>query len=126
MKLMRVGIPLFFLSFALSTPIFGGAGNPSVAGCQDGGILRAIERAYREFHNFLSASSATAQSNELFIFLSKIDNYEIVAALENGVYIVKFYPHAYPGGGIRGAGAQYHINKCTFQIEEIRGQAPLE
>lgn len=94
--------------------------------CKKGGAPQAIDLAYRDFYAFLSRSSGGSSSGKLKSFLADINNYEIRAVLERDRYVVKFLPNGYPDGVIKGGGAKYTINKCTFQIEDIQGRLPLE
>lgn len=94
--------------------------------CQEGGIVRAIDQSYQDFATFLSKVPAQPESKPMREFLRKIENYQLIAVLERDNYTVKFLPYNYPGGTIKGAGAKYSVNKCTFRIEGIQGRAPLE
>ncbi|WP_369943667.1 hypothetical protein [Xanthomonas medicagonis] len=94
--------------------------------CQEGGIVRAIDQSYQDFSTFLSKVSAQPESKPMREFLRKIESYQVIAVLERDNYTVKFLPYNYPGGTIKGAGAKYSVNKCTFRIEDIQGRAPLE
>jgi hypothetical protein len=94
--------------------------------CQEGGILRAIDQSYQDFSTFLSKVPAQPANKPLREFLRKIENYQLTAVLEQDKYTVKFLPYNYPRGTIKGAGAKYSVNKCTYRIEDIQGRAPLE
>jgi hypothetical protein len=94
--------------------------------CQEGGILRAIDQSYKDFSTFLSKVPAQSANKPLREFLRKIENYQLTAVMEQDKYTVKFLPYNYPRGTIKGAGAKYSVNKCTYRIEDIQGRAPLE
>lgn len=94
--------------------------------CQEGGIVRAIDQSYQDFSTFLSKVPARPESKPMREFLRKIENYQLIAALGRDDYTIKFLPYNYLGGTIKGAGAKYSVNKCTFRIEDIQGRAPLE
>ncbi|WP_152239744.1 hypothetical protein [Xanthomonas sp. LMG 12461] len=94
--------------------------------CQEGGILRAIDQSYQDFFAFLSKVPKQPSNKPLTEFLRQIDNYQITAVLDHGVYSIKFLPYNYSKGTIKGAGVKYSVNKCTYRIEDIQGRAPLE
>ena len=117
-------LPIWLLALI---PLATEAGTVAVPiGCKEGGMLHAIDRAYKDFSTFLLESTSGSLKGELRTFLAEINNYEIRATLERNKYIIKFLPYGYPGGVVKGGGAKYTINKCTFQIEEIQGRQPLE
>jgi hypothetical protein len=111
----------------MQPPLAAVAGTTTVpAPCKGGGAPLAMEQAYRDFSASLLRSSGGKPKGALALFLIDIDNYEVRTVLERDKYIVKFFPYAYPGGVIKGAGATYTINRCTFVIEEIKGRQPIE
>lgn len=108
-------------------PLVAVAGTAAVPeNCKERGAPQAIEQAYKDFSASLASSSKAGSKGTLKDFLTDIDNYELRAVLERNNYIVKFLPHAYPGGVVKGAGATYTINRCTLVIEDVKGRQPIE
>lgn len=113
-----------FVAIPFSGVNAGNQANPSQ--CKAGGAPRAIEIAYQDFTAFLQKYTERAPENRLRSFLADIDNYEVRASAESGRYVVTFTPNQMHGRAVKGAGAKYMIDRCTFQIGEIRGRAPLD
>ena len=94
--------------------------------CLKGDAVRAIDVAYRDFESFLGRERSMGKiQGEYLIFLANIESYEITSRVLEGSYIVKFSAAPPDGSVVKGAGASYVINKCSFEVEQLRGRLPL-
>lgn len=94
------------------------AGTP--AGCKEGrtDMLRAFDKAYREFEGFLlKYYPPGGDPGGLRDFLSRPGNYDIKISSKSDRYLIRFFPSSAWPGTIKGGGASYAVRKCTLLIE---------
>lgn len=90
--------------------------------CAAGGadISSALRAAYQHFDQDLSRTMRVGSQEGLKGFLARMENYQIKISVEGDRYIVSFTPSKYPGGTVKGGGAEYVVKKCSHQIERVR------
>jgi len=97
---------------------------PTVAGAPDGckegraDMLRAFDKAYREFEGFLlKYYPPGGDPGGLRDFLSRPGNYDIKISPKSDRYLIRFLPSSAWQKTIKGGGASYAVRKCTLLIE---------
>ncbi len=90
--------------------------------CAVGGadISSALRAAYDHFDEDLSRTMRVGSQEGLKGFLARIENYQIKIIVNGDRYIVSFTPSKYPGGTVKGGGAEYVVRKCSHKIESVR------
>ena len=80
-------------------------------------IITAAGLACKDFSKKINDNADN--SSGLSIFLSKIENYQIILQEVDDNYVVIFTPSKYEGRTLRGGGAKYKLSKKTFRIIDI-------
>lgn len=80
---------------------------------------RALEIAYREFSRVVIVESKGGGDRGLLDFLSHMENYKISIIERGDSFKIRFSPLEYPGGSLRGGGAEYSVGKISLAIEKI-------
>ncbi|WP_422506380.1 hypothetical protein [Stenotrophomonas sp. GZD-301] len=80
----------------------------------------ALRVAYEHFDHDLSKTMRVGSQEGLKGFLARMENYQIKISLEGDHYTIRFTPSTYPGGTVKGGGAEYIIRKCSHTIERVR------
>lgn len=104
------------LLFCITSPAKGGQSCSS--GSED--IAMALRTAYEHFDKELSTSMRVGPQIGLKGFLARMENYQVRISVETDQYILSFTPSKYPGGTVKGGGAEYVVKKCTYEIESVR------
>lgn len=82
-------------------------------------ISLALELAYADFSRIIASEFTGDGDRRLLEFLSSIDNYRISIEENSDSFVIRFTPLAYPGGEIRGGGAEYVVTKDPLVVENI-------
>lgn len=83
-------------------------------------VSSALRVAYEHFDQELSRTMRVGPQEGLRAFLSRMENYQIEIRTGDDSYIIGFKPSRYPGGAIKGGGAEYLVKMCSHNIESAR------